>query len=82
MTNAESGPVNMPISLIRMVEERRMELVDDLSNVRLALKIIDGDVPTESLAAYMKLIDQELVRIQQRMEEGLQKIPALLTSAA
>ncbi|BBM04183.1 hypothetical protein [Microbulbifer sp. GL-2] len=80
MTNAKRKTVNLPNSLVAVVEQRRIQFVKELSDLRLALKMFGGDAPQESRVAYLNLIDRELMRIQEGVNDDLRQLPDWLTS--
>ncbi|WP_299580888.1 hypothetical protein [uncultured Microbulbifer sp.] len=70
--------IHLPASVLMRLEKGRLNFVDQISDVRLALELFGGEASPEARVAALNLIDKELVRIQEKLERDLQCLPGPL----
>lgn len=74
-----NGTVTVPTAQLMAVEQYRMQLVSDLSEVRLALGVLGEEVAGVSGEAFLRLVEGRLRDIERRADSELGKLPEWLT---
>ncbi|WP_445357299.1 hypothetical protein ACJJIC_14820 [Microbulbifer sp. ANSA002] len=72
--------IHLPASVLMRLEKGRVNLIDQISDVRLALEVFGGEASPEARVAVLKLIDKELIRTQEQLERDLKCLPGPLDS--
>lgn len=72
------GSVRVPIENVAVVEQCRQHLIQELDDVRLALRALDAEAPNEARSAFLHVIDGQLKRISEEVEMKLANLPQWL----
>ncbi|MFA0810833.1 hypothetical protein [Microbulbifer epialgicus] len=72
--------IHLPASVLMRLERGRLNFVDQISDVRLALEVFGGEASPEARTAGLNLIDRELKRIQEQLDRDLKRLPNPLNS--
>ncbi|USD19781.1 hypothetical protein MJO52_11875 [Microbulbifer variabilis] len=75
---AKDNVIHLPASFLMRLERGRVNFVDQISDVRLALEVFGGEASPEARVAALNIIDKELMRIQEQLESDLECLPGSL----
>ncbi|MCX2834472.1 hypothetical protein [Microbulbifer thermotolerans] len=78
MPNRSSRSVSVPVAQLAKIERRCQHLVQQLEEVRLALRALNAEAPDEARSAFLHVIDEQLARIADDAEVELAGLPVEL----
>jgi hypothetical protein len=75
---AKDNVIYLPASVLMRLERGRLNFVDQISDIRLALEVFGGEASPGARVAILNLVDKELTRIQEQLDRDLKCLPGPL----